>query len=141
MKEYILHGIPIPLARPRFGSHGKIYDCQKIDKEHARELLMMQHLDEKLYSGPLRLYVDFYMPIASTYSKKKQVSFHGIYHIFKPDLSNLLKFVEDVATGILFSNDCLIAEVITTKKHDNEPRTIFRVEELKNKKVPNEKSE
>ena len=54
------------------------------------------------------------------------------WHVYKPDVSNLLKFIEDTCTGILFHDDCIIASVLACKRYDIEPRTELIITELSN---------
>jgi Holliday junction resolvase RusA-like endonuclease len=56
------------------------------------------------------------MPIPKTRKKK------NLFHISRPDLSNMIKFYEDVAQGILFSDDSKIAKITATKVYDEMPR-------------------
>ena len=51
-------------------------------------------------------------------------------HYSRPDLSNLIKFIEDVATGILYKDDCIIAELVSYKHYDTNPRTEFMITPL-----------
>lgn len=52
------------------------------------------------------------------------------YHQYKPDLSNLLKWIEDCATGIIYRDDCIIASICAKKLYAESPRTEFTVEQL-----------
>jgi Holliday junction resolvase RusA-like endonuclease len=69
------------------------------------------------------------MPVAKSREKFKD-SLMGTYHFYTPDTSNMVKYVEDVANGILYKDDCSIAKVIATKIY-GEPRTEFTITELK----------
>lgn len=118
---YIVAGDPTPLARCRFGNR-RVWDSQKAEKLHFSLHLRFLHGNRPLYSGPLHLEVNFYFPIPN--SRKKVISLQGSYHHFRPDISNLIKFAEDCANGILFHDDALIASIASTKRYvlDN-PRT------------------
>jgi hypothetical protein len=48
-------------------------------------------------------------------------------HDVKPDLSNLIKFYEDCANGILFHDDKQIVELKSKKKYSLNPRTVITV--------------
>jgi Holliday junction resolvase RusA-like endonuclease len=55
----------------------------------------------------------------------------GRLHVSKPDLSNLLKFMEDLAVDIrILKDDCLIAETTCRKVYDDNPRTEFIFQEI-----------
>jgi Holliday junction resolvase RusA-like endonuclease len=51
-------------------------------------------------------------------------------HIARPDLSNLIKFIEDIAIGILYGDDSIIAEIYARKCYDATPRTEFELIQL-----------
>lgn len=125
---YIVPGEPMALARARFGKK-KVWDSQKQQKFAFGIHLNSQHQGKPLYTGPLQLDVIFYMPMPKKVSKKNPII--GKPHIYTPDLSNLIKFVEDAATGILFDDDCIIAIINAHKLYDNNTRTEFTVIELR----------
>jgi Holliday junction resolvase RusA-like endonuclease len=93
--------------------------------------LNSQHEDLPKLQGPLHLYVNFYMQPSKSLTLKKKCNLYGTYHIFKPDLSNLIKFLEDVCCGIILHDDCVIAAVTSKKIYDSIPRTEFYFEEIK----------
>lgn len=135
IKHYIVYGDPIALARARV-TRGRVYDAQKHIKLVWGLDLVKQHNSEPFLSGPLFLDIIFYLPLPKSASKKKLESMQGQWHIYKPDSSNLLKFVEDVATTICYNDDCIIAKQSIEKIYDdgNGPRTEFILSELKNKR-------
>lgn len=122
---YIIDGDPIPLARARHGK-GRTWDSQKQLKYQCGLQLQSQHSCKHLFSGPLHVDICFYLPLPKQAKKAK----NGHYHIFKPDLSNLIKFIEDVGTGILYKDDCLISSLSAVKKYSHNPRTEFTISEL-----------
>ncbi len=124
--KYILHGNPVPLARARHGV-GRVYDSQKDIKFAYGIALRSQNRSGYLYTGPLGLNITFYLPIPK--SREKQ-SLQGQPHIYTPDLSNLIKLIEDCANGILYKDDCAIAEINAKKCYDNSPRTEFTIVEM-----------
>lgn len=128
-RTYILLGDPVPLARARMSPY-RVYDSQKQIKLVAGINLRNQHNDEPLLQGPLLLDVTFTLAMPRSWSRKKQGELVGSSHIFKPDLSNLLKFVEDIATGIIYNDDCIIAQVMAKKVYGPEPSTKFTLTQL-----------
>lgn len=131
--KYIIPGNPIPLARARHGNR-RTWDSQKAIKFGWGVQLQNQHCEKKLYQGPLLLDINFFIEIPQTYKKKFDL-LCGTYFDKRPDLSNLVKFVEDVATGILYHDDCSISRIITNKFYDDGkgPRTEFTIIELASK--------
>lgn len=128
---YIIEGEPIPLARPRMSKlHNKIYDSQKHEKMMLCIVLQSQHRNKPPLDGPLRLEITFFMPVPLSRQKEKK-SLIDTPHFYRCDLSNMIKFYEDIAqdSGIL-RDDCLIAELIAKKVY-GEPRTEFTITTLK----------
>jgi Holliday junction resolvase RusA-like endonuclease len=123
---YIIEGDPIPLARARHGV-GRTWDPQKHQKYIIGLQLQSQHPLKRLFVGPIHLDICFFLPMAKR-SKKEIIN---TFHFFKPDLSNLIKFIEDIGSGILYKDDCLIASMSATKKYSDNPRTKFTISELK----------
>lgn len=133
---YIIPGDPVPLARARIG-HGakRMYDSQKELKLHAGIILQSQMPDDLCYEGPLLLDVTFFMRIPRRIHTKREVEKNFTYHHCRPDLSNLLKFVEDVAQSILYDDDAQICYITSRKIYHQEPRTEFTLKPLqKNEK-------
>ena len=120
---YIIKGDPIALARPRVGGK-KVYDAQKHEKLVAGIDLRNQHGKRSFYSGPLHLRVVFYLKLPRDNHIQE-----GDPHISKPDLSNLIKFIEDIGTGILYEDDKWISCIEAHKVYGKEPRTEFTIEE------------
>jgi Holliday junction resolvase RusA-like endonuclease len=118
--RYIFPGDPVSLSRPRFGN-GRVYHLQADLKRRYSIDLQRQHGDMELYTGPLNLMVEFYFPIP------KRSKYAKVWHVFKPDITNCIKWVEDVANGIIYHDDCLIAAVQATKKYDKVARTEFEI--------------
>lgn len=137
-KHYVVYGDPVALARAR-QTRGRFYDAQKHTKLFWGIDIKRQHNEEVFFKGPLFMDVIFYLPLPQTASAKKLDLIRGQWHIYKPDTSNLLKFVEDVATSICFEDDCIISKECIEKVYDDGkgPRTEFIFSEL-GKREPRE---
>ncbi len=129
MKIFVIPGDPTPLARPRF-SHRKIYDSQKNLKLVAALHVQSQQNDAPLLEGALHLDIIFYIKIPESISKKRKEAFYNKPHIFKPDLSNLVKFYEDICSGVVYHDDCIIAAITAKKIYDERPRTEFTLRSI-----------
>ena len=128
MKTYILHGKPKPLQRARVTRY-RTYDPQSEEKAKDRLILREQRGNvAPISDGPLDLVVTFFMKIPKSTSKKD--SLNGKYHVKRPDLDNLLKYILDVAQGVLIKDDSLVSSIIADKIYDNEPRTEFTFREV-----------
>ena len=119
MNKYIITGNPIPLQRPRFSPISKrVYDSQKdIRHLHACELRLQYGTTLPIHH-PLHVDLTFYMPIPQ--SKRKKIP---PAHITRPDLDNLIKWILDIATGIIYDDDALICSISAKKIYDTNPRT------------------
>lgn len=68
----------------------------------------MQHAGFSLFTGRLRLTIEFLMPRGKTVTRPD--------HIIAPDLSKLIRSTEDAMTGIVWEDDCLITDHGPMKK-------------------------
>ncbi len=124
---YVIQGDPIALNRARVGRNTcKMFDPQKQIKLLIGIELQRQHGERPLYTGPLKFDITFFMRLSNQLKKKPPY-----YHIFKPDSSNMIKMYEDVCTGILYHDDCLIAAISAQKVYDLNPRVEFTITELR----------
>jgi Holliday junction resolvase RusA-like endonuclease len=138
-QTYVIMGQPTPLRRPRLSPTASycMYDSQKGLKQIHKIELESQHTKYHpqsliLAEIPLRLVCTFYMTIPRT-SDKRAHDIEGTWHFFKPDTSNLLKYVEDVSVGVLIYDDNLIGDIQVSKVYSAIPRTEFRLEVLKSR--------
>jgi Holliday junction resolvase RusA-like endonuclease len=121
--KYVLYGNPIALARPRFGWK-KIYDSQRQVKMEVALQLEQQHNERPFFEGPIEMDVTFYMPIVkSRGSLAKRSVLEGRYHLARPDLSNMIKFIEDVGNGIIYKDDSIVTKINAEKRYSLDPRT------------------
>ena len=119
MARYVLPGKPVPLKRPRFGQ-GHVYDSQKKLKERDQFYLRM-YKPQLIVKQPIELNIVFYFQLPKRF---KQGS---LLHYCRPDLSNLIKYYEDISMGILFDDDCIISRIVAEKRYDSKPRTEFEI--------------
>lgn len=132
--KIIIPGDPVPWARARIGNAKRFWDSQKQIKL-GYVLQISNQVGGLSYTQPLHLDIVFFMPIAESLSDKKKHALDGAYHASKPDLDNLIKFVLDVCTGVLYKNDCIIASISASKKYSLNPRTEFSFFEAKRSAV------
>lgn len=135
---FIIPGDPIPLARVRFNKQtNTIYDCQKSSK--TRSMIYIQNqLDKKhemhTNEKPLKLDITFFMPIPLSSTKKSREGYTNKYHRLRPDLSNMIKFIEDVCNDLIYKDDAMIAEINAVKLYSSNPRTEFTITILEDRK-------
>lgn len=126
--SYQVLGVPVPLARPRFSRNG-IYDSQvSLKKEFVSRI--QEDLPSIPLEGPLSLEVTFYFAIPAFYGKVKRAEFQSAPCPKKPDLSNLIKFVEDSLNGILYKDDSQITSITASKLYADVPRTVITLSVL-----------
>lgn len=128
-----LYGEPIAKKRPRFRRMGKFvstYDAQEKLKEGYQWQVKALYRDPPLLC-PILLDVCFHMPIPKSTSgiRRKQMLAGLIYHIKRPDLDNLVKFL-DYLNGIIFADDSQIVELRAKKIYSSNPGTVIRIKTL-----------
>lgn len=131
VKFYVIPGDPIPLARARL-SRGQFYDSQKHWKVSWGIYVAQQHGSEPHFSGPIEMDVVFYMPIPKNLTDKKKKLLYDQWYIYRPDSTNLTKFIEDAIQAITYKDDCIIVKLNVEKVYEdgNGPRTEFILKEL-----------
>ena len=138
-RTYTIHGDPVPLARPRFSYiSAHIYDSQICLKRAAMHALLKQNEPRYLYVGPCSVEVTFYLKLPKSMSPKKMKMREESYHVYRPDLDNLCKFLCDVIQmkdddekPLLLNDDSIICVMNARKLYSAQPRTIFTITELK----------
>lgn len=123
--KYVIPGEPIPLQRHRHNNR-KTYDPQSKLKKDLQYIIKAQHGGEPLFEGALYLSIRFYLSLPKRKAKNR------IYtnHYCKPDLSNLIKFIEDLCNKIIYDDDCLISHINAVKSYTHQPRTEFTVVQI-----------
>jgi len=127
-------GKPIAKARPRFARCGKFvrtYDPQ--ETEESRFLFEVQkQWNRPPIETPLKVRCSFEMPIPKSTSRKKTWAMikDEIKHTKKPDISNLIKFIEDCLNGVVWKDDSQIIYLAGGKFYSEEPKTIIMIEEV-----------
>lgn len=100
-----------PFAWRRARSHGKIRFKDKDTEAHEAALQSIVLRDvPKAFEGPLRITVRAVFQIPASWSQKKRAAHLGRPHTQKPDLSNIIKHLEDGLNRIAWVDDSQIAE-------------------------------
>jgi Holliday junction resolvase RusA-like endonuclease len=131
MIQLSLYGNPVPKARARTvrtGSSIHSYDPQQKLKEGCKWQLRSQYV-EPLLTCPIRIDLLFRLPIPKATSgiRKRQMINGVFFHIKKPDIDNLTKFVLDCLNGIVFEDDSQIVDLCAKKVFSVEPGTLIRI--------------
>ena len=120
----VFPGKPIPLSRPRLGRF-KVYDPQFSLKKKIIQCLMQQKHAWKKIDGPICIDFEFRMPIPKY--KQKDKNMENVYHVIRPDVSNMVKFYEDVCQGHVYDNDSQVVEITARKVYAAAAETIMHV--------------
>jgi Holliday junction resolvase RusA-like endonuclease len=134
MIKFVIKGKPKPLKRHRT-SKGRTYDPSAKDKRDFA-LQCATYAPKLPLTGALTLLVRFYMPRPKKHFRTGK--FAGILrddapilHSGRPDISNLVKFVEDALNGIFWKDDSQIVILHASKYYSKTPRTEIRICEVK----------
>lgn len=83
-------------------------------------LEMRKQAVKKAGPVPIELNVTFYFAVPKSLPKKKAAERIGTYHILKPDLTNLIKSIEDGCNDVTYPDDCQIASLSAKKFWDTQ---------------------
>jgi len=119
---------PVPQARHRH-NYSKCYDPQYKIRHFFRYLIKQAFMDEELdmFTKPTFLTAEFYLPIPKTKALAKK---KGLYHTSKSDLDNLLKFILDCMTGIVYKDDSIVCKILSSKMYSQIPRVKINIKEI-----------
>jgi Holliday junction resolvase RusA-like endonuclease len=141
-----LLGTPVPWSRHQGGRSTKPFTPAK-QRNNAATLRMaaQEEMFERLgdgvpespwrmrpkapFSVPVRLDVLAELEIPKTWSKRKQsAALAGDVQPGKrPDLSNVIKQIEDALNGVVFTDDALVVEIAARKVYGLQPKIVVTV--------------
>ena len=102
-------GKPFAWRRARSNGKFRFKDSQTEAHEAALQAIVLRDVPKPL-EGPLRLTVSAVFAIPQSWSAKKRAAHLWRPHTQKPDLSNLIKHLEDGLNRIAWVDDSQIAE-------------------------------
>lgn len=103
--SFFLPCIPTAQQRARYTSRGRAYKSEiQASNERTLEALLLSHIPQNAFEGPVEVDCKAIMPIPSSVSlKRKRAMLKGeIAHTKKPDLDNLCKQLLDAMTRMQF---------------------------------------
>ncbi len=124
---------PAGQMRPRFTRAGIIY---KHKKQRIKESMLIEHLiphqPERPIEGPVELHVKAFLPIPSSWSKKKQRQARDgeILPTVKPDADNIFKNISDCMDKVFFKDDKQICFLSVHKYYSINPRWEIELNEI-----------
>lgn len=137
---FTVYGNPNAQKRHRSVRRGKfIQNYDPSDKDKTNFLLMVQeNRPSKPIEGPIQLTAKFYIPRPKAHfgtgkNSGRLKESAPFYHIGKPDVDNLLKFLFDSLNGIFWKDDSQICVLGTDtgKYYSDQPRTEITIESIK----------
>ena len=139
-KIITIEGNPKPLKRHYHTKTGKTFDPSSEDKKLFALQAIGQIHSKMPFKGDICLTLRFYMKRPKSHYRTGKLSrilkdTAPVYHKVKPDISNLIKFVEDALIGICYKDYSQIVKIDAEKKYildyDDIPRTRLMIKEIK----------
>ena len=135
--KLVVLGEPKAQTRHRHFKRGKFsgnYDPSADDKQTFASILQQQAPKEPI-SAPISLEVVFYMGRPKNHYKSGKNSemlkdTAPEYHSGRPDLDNMVKFVQDSLNTIYYKDDALISQITAKKIYSENPRTEITITKL-----------
>ena len=83
-------------------------------------------------TGALSLAITVHMPIPKSWSRKKrrEAAQGFLRPMVKPDLTNIIKSIEDGAQGICFLDDKQVVHLSVTKQYSGFPKVVVTIMEV-----------
>lgn len=128
--HFTINSDPVGQGRPRFTRTGHAYTPTKTRNFHAlvklaaQAAMKSQTTSGECMTGPVELSLAVYVRIPQSKSKKwRSEALRGfVWPTTKPDLSNVLKAVEDGLSGTVIMDDKQIVVIHVVKHYAESPR-------------------
>lgn len=124
---FIPCNIPTVTAQQKGASfrNGKVRFFKKkgvLESEHTFHALFYPHRPKTPFTGPVCLILHLRFPWRKS-EKKSRIRKYSLYPVeVRPDLSNLVKTIEDVLTTLRFWNDdSQVSSLTVSKKYSDNP--------------------
>jgi len=75
------------------------------------------------------------MPIPKSWSRPKRLAALHKPHVSRPDVDNLIKFVNDSLNDVLWIDDAIIYEMVMRKFYSDRPRTLITIDPTGGKRL------
>jgi Holliday junction resolvase RusA-like endonuclease len=127
---YMIPEDPVSWARAVPSRVHGMWDSQKKLKMHLGLFIQRAHQGRPLYQGPLLLDIKFCFPF-NQQMKKDPARWEDSWYYYRPDADNCCKLILDTCNTVLYDDDKTTVTVLISKVYSQNPRTEFRVVELK----------
>ena len=129
----VLLGEPVAFARMRLnralGSHyvpahqRNTAAAMRLAAEYA-----MREQGATMFDVPLRVELVAEFTIPASWSKKKRAAaLLGQVRPGRPDIDNIYKLMADAFSGVVYRDDCLVAELGASKRYSVQPKLVVTV--------------
>jgi len=130
--SFIINERPIALKRHRHTKNNKTYDPQIQEKRYCQMLIKQQitnitSLNESLFCGPIAINIIFQFKLPKSKQAKKG---KGFFYTHRPDLDNLLKFILDVMSNVIYADDAYIYKIDAIKCYGDKNKTEVIIKEV-----------
>lgn len=133
MIELTIPFLPRAAQRARSsGRGGRHYDPEQSARAKANiAAFLLDKKPARPLGGPVSLAVEFFLPRPAKPSKTHRVDWKG-RPCKKPDLSNLLKLLEDAINDVggIWADDAYICAVTMRKSWGDPARTVLKIAEM-----------
>jgi Holliday junction resolvase RusA-like endonuclease len=132
--KLVIYGEPVAWARTRLGPRGIPFTPTKQRNNAATLRLAAQEAmnGREPFDCALRLDLQAEFAIPGSWSKKKRAAALAgrIRPAKRPDLSNILKQVEDSCNAVVFRDDALIVEFEVRKIYSAAPKLVVTIQPI-----------
>lgn len=120
--KIVVKSIPVAQPRVRVTKWGAFNPVK--DKANWARIQIAEQFNEKL-ECPIEIKFIFYMKIPKSTSKKirEAIQRGEIFHTKKPDIDNLIVFILNSMTDIVYHDDSQVYKLCSEKRYSENPRT------------------
>jgi Holliday junction resolvase RusA-like endonuclease len=127
--ETRVFGLPIAQGRPRAfktrAGQVRVYDpANARDWKRTVQAQVLTQKPSQPVDGPLKMTLQFILPRPRSLPKR------DLFPERRPDLSNMLKAIEDALNGVVFRDDSQIVRMELAKDYGPAPGVVIRVERV-----------
>ena len=142
MVRFEVPGEPRGKGRPRIARAGRFARLYPDEKTESYEALVRLAFKQAApgfvpLDGPVALSLIAFCGIPKSASKRKTAAMLAgeLRPTRKPDLSNVVKVVEDGMNSVVFRDDALIVSIMAEKRYSDRPRLEVEIREIGGEKT------
>ena len=131
MNQIIINKEIVACPRPRVTKYGVFYPKKYQDFKDFLYNNFINNNIKHIQEGAIRLELEFYVKIPSSYSKKLKEELHLKYITKRPDIDNYIKSIMDGLNSFAWEDDSQVSEISAFKKYTKEePYIIIKYIEI-----------